>query len=211
MKLAFGSPTPSNSSNSSSGGGDGRATETASSAYSSSEYGTSASGSEAEASEEMESEASGVSEAASDEAASESEVSEIDVSPEPQDKKRKRGDQPASLVGQPKGDAAKAKSKGKAKPKKGAADTQNQRNHDAWNYKPGIETSLPPLHEIGDIFGDMTKKAMDVGFDKIVKHLGGRKLRVATMCSGTESPMLALGLIGKSMYRTPARLCVCTR
>lgn len=33
----------------------------------------------------------------------------------------------------------------------------------------------------------------------VVKRLNGRKLRVATMCSGTESPLLALNMIAKSM------------
>lgn len=28
-----------------------------------------------------------------------------------------------------------------------------------------------------------------------------RKLRVATMCSGTESPLLALGMIGRAMKK----------
>src|SRR5258708_36010340 len=33
----------------------------------------------------------------------------------------------------------------------------------------------------------------------VKKHLGGRPLRIATMCSGTESPLLALEMIRRSI------------
>ncbi|KAH9913975.1 uncharacterized protein BXZ73DRAFT_92885 [Epithele typhae] len=47
-----------------------------------------------------------------------------------------------------------------------------------------IENSdLPPIHEIPNV----------------AQHLKGRKMRVATMCSGTESPLLALNLIQRSI------------
>ena len=50
------------------------------------------------------------------------------------------------------------------------------------------------------MFADMTIKARPLGLDKAVEHLNGRPLRVATMCSGTEAPILALRLVagGKS-------------
>ena len=66
----------------------------------------------------------------------------------------------------------------------------------AWKFKPGIDATLPPMHDIGEIFEDITQKAGSMTlFTKFIKHLGGRKLNVATMCSGTESPLLALRLI----------------
>ncbi len=73
-----------------------------------------------------------------------------------------------------------------------------RKNEDNWKYRLGIELNLPPLHRLEDIFDDLTTKAVKLGLDKVVEHLQGRKLKVVTMCSGTESPMLALGLIRDS-------------
>lgn len=57
---------------------------------------------------------------------------------------------------------------------------------------------LPPLHDLNEIFADIAKHAMELGFDKVASHLTGRALRVVTMCSGTESPILALEMIRDS-------------
>ena len=66
----------------------------------------------------------------------------------------------------------------------------------AWNFKPGIDASLPPISDIREIFEDITRKAVNMAqFSAFIKHLGARPLNVATMCSGTESPLLALRLI----------------
>ncbi|KAF3392836.1 hypothetical protein F1880_008744 [Penicillium rolfsii] len=51
---------------------------------------------------------------------------------------------------------------------------------------------LPPLHTLEEIFNDLAAKAMSFGFGDVVKRLGDRPLRIATVCSGTESPILAL-------------------
>lgn len=66
---------------------------------------------------------------------------------------------------------------------------------DSYKYKmlPGV--NLPPISRNSDIFQDLTNKAMTNNFGAVIKHLNGHKLRVATMCSGTESPILALDLI----------------
>jgi len=93
-------------------------------------------------------------------------------------------------------------------------------------YNSGLDATLPPISNITDIFSDMTEKAFNVkdsvfdfskmtgsaalkakakmanithDLDSVLEHLNGRKLRVATMCSGTESPVLALGLISDGM------------
>ncbi|KAK6345242.1 hypothetical protein TWF718_007168 [Orbilia javanica] len=58
---------------------------------------------------------------------------------------------------------------------------------------------LPPLSDIDDIFEDLTKN--HEGLVNVAEHLNGRPLRVATMCSGTESPLLALGLIIKHLSK----------
>lgn len=75
---------------------------------------------------------------------------------------------------------------------------EESRNRDGWTYKLGIDTTLAPLHDIDEIFSDLTSKARKLGLESALKHIGGRNLRVATMCSGTESPLLALDLIGES-------------
>jgi hypothetical protein len=62
----------------------------------------------------------------------------------------------------------------------------------------GIATDLPPIHEIPAMFSDLVSRMPEI--KRVANHLSGRKLRVATMCSGTESPLLALQLIGRSLY-----------
>lgn len=62
----------------------------------------------------------------------------------------------------------------------------------------GSESSdLPPIHDIAAIFSDMVVRTPEM--KSVAKHLRGRPLRVATMCSGTESPLLALELIRRSI------------
>lgn len=61
----------------------------------------------------------------------------------------------------------------------------------------GIDLSLPPLASIQECMSDMTAKAVQLGLCKALESLEGRPIRVATMCSGTESPLLALDEISK--------------
>ena len=56
---------------------------------------------------------------------------------------------------------------------------------------------LPPISSIPAIFLDMVKRFPKI--KSVVEHLKGRKMRVATMCSGTESPLLALDLIRRGV------------
>ena len=58
-------------------------------------------------------------------------------------------------------------------------------------------SDLPPIHDIPSIFSDLVSHVPEIR--DVAKHVAGRKLRVATMCSGTESPLLALELIQKSI------------
>ncbi|EFQ99013.1 DNA repair protein rad8 [Nannizzia gypsea CBS 118893] len=71
--------------------------------------------------------------------------------------------------------------------------------------KPGLDRSLPPIHKIEDIFEDLTAQALKNGFDSFLDHIGARELRVATMCSGTESPLLALEMIRNSLRELTGR------
>ncbi|OBT84724.1 hypothetical protein VE02_06091 [Pseudogymnoascus sp. 03VT05] len=74
-------------------------------------------------------------------------------------------------------------------------------------YKNGLALHEKPISKIEDIFADMTDRALtkmnkskdDKTFLDFLKHMNGRKLRVATMCSGTESPILALNLVSEAL------------
>lgn len=55
----------------------------------------------------------------------------------------------------------------------------------------------PPIHKIPAIFDDLVGRIPQI--EEVAKQLQGRKMRVATMCSGTESPLLALDLIKRSI------------
>ncbi|KAK6359728.1 hypothetical protein TWF696_000868 [Orbilia brochopaga] len=115
------------------------------------------------------------------------------------------------------GPSARGKAKSKPAPKRKIADifTQTTKKFQGLNVSavskkqtksaPGIKgvprnkwtpetiNELPPLSSIQDIFLDLTKR--NKSLVDVSKQLNGRPLRVATMCSGTESPLLALGLI----------------
>lgn len=56
---------------------------------------------------------------------------------------------------------------------------------------------LPPMHTLEEIFNDLAAKALSLGFGDVVKRLGDRPLRIATVCSGTESPILAMEMFLK--------------
>lgn len=62
----------------------------------------------------------------------------------------------------------------------------------------GLNVNLPPMSNIHDIFADLTKNALGRGLREFLEALGSGQLKVATLCSGTESPLLALQMIGDS-------------
>ena len=61
------------------------------------------------------------------------------------------------------------------------------------------QSNLPPISDIPRMFDDLVSRAGKL--DKLVHQLNGRPLRVATMCSGTESPLLALRMITRSLFK----------
>jgi hypothetical protein len=67
----------------------------------------------------------------------------------------------------------------------------------------GLDQTLPPIHNLQDIFQDMVLNGLQDSkshqLQAFLKHIQGRQLRVGTMCSGTECPVLALGLINDGM------------
>jgi hypothetical protein len=65
------------------------------------------------------------------------------------------------------------------------------------------QSDLRPISSIPAMFDDMVSRAPDLA--KVVDRLNGRKLRVATMCSGTESPLLALRMITRSLFKQTSK------
>jgi hypothetical protein len=61
------------------------------------------------------------------------------------------------------------------------------------------QSDLPPISSIPKMFDDLVSRASRLS--GVVDRLNGRKLRVATMCSGTESPLLALRMITRSLFK----------
>jgi site-specific DNA-cytosine methylase len=87
-----------------------------------------------------------------------------------------------------------------ARPKSGAKKTSiKQKSAKLGPSRRDLDLSLPPIENIRDIFSDITTKAIHAGLDRVVEHIKDRPLRVATMCSGTESPLLALKLVQHSL------------
>jgi hypothetical protein len=61
------------------------------------------------------------------------------------------------------------------------------------------------VETIEDMFLDMLEKLMEEGktremLQDLEKHLGDRKIRVGTMCSGTECPIIVLELFEDCEY-----------
>ena len=60
-----------------------------------------------------------------------------------------------------------------------------------------LRGDYPPMSDLSDIFADIVRRTP--GIVELAKTLEKRPLRVATMCSGTESPLLALNLISRAI------------
>ena len=63
----------------------------------------------------------------------------------------------------------------------------------------GLNTALPPINTLPDIFSDMVEGGWNDKehrhLEDSVEHVRGTELRVGTACSGTECPILALELL----------------
>ena len=80
----------------------------------------------------------------------------------------------------------------KSKSKATASSTEDNDEEDEHFH---FEGDHAPIHDIGEIFEDMAIKAYNhLGLEQVIRNVG-RQLRVATMCSGTESPILAVQLV----------------
>ena len=63
--------------------------------------------------------------------------------------------------------------------------------------KAGIDSSLPPISDIEHAFQDLISGKAKESVESLAKARGFQ-LRVATMCSGTDSPIFALDLINRA-------------
>ena len=75
----------------------------------------------------------------------------------------------------------------KAKKKKAGDDDEK--------FSADLDNDLPVISRPHDIFADIVRRFPEIG--ELAKSMD-RPLRVATMCSGTESPLLALEMISKA-------------
>ena len=126
----------------------------------------------------------------------------VDLTHVPSKKPRKRKPR-ATVANAPKSKAANANAiKGRAKvsrtrkPKNPSSD--NPRNDTVMKRKTDrvIAKNAQPIHELEEIFEDMAERALRyMGFNESLPNLEGREIRIATMCSGTESPLLALDMV----------------
>ena len=74
------------------------------------------------------------------------------------------------------------------------------------NMRDGIDASREPLNSLDDIFEKLTDTALHLGFDAAIRDLDGRSIKIATMCSGTESPILASRFIADGKLMPPTFL-----
>lgn len=97
---------------------------------------------------------------------------------------------------------ASGKGKGKVKVEEPAGSSGPVVRHHSELMSCGLgiaprEGDLPPISDLQLMFDDIISRVP--GVTALFGKNGSRKLRVATMCSGTESPLLALGLMGRSL------------
>ncbi|GAB1740320.1 hypothetical protein NU219Hw_g5429t1 [Hortaea werneckii] len=69
------------------------------------------------------------------------------------------------------------------------------------NGLKGLAVDLPPLSDLDDIFDDMTNTALRLGLKGALNALTGRRIRIATLCSGTESPLLAMEMVADALKK----------
>ena len=91
--------------------------------------------------------------------------------------------------------SAPERSAARPKPRQTKRKTQTKTKA-ATPYRTHLEESLPPLADLHDIFKDMVSNAKEkIHLAQAMNFLSDKQIRVATMCSGTESPLLALDMI----------------
>ncbi|KAH0194533.1 hypothetical protein KCU70_g445, partial [Aureobasidium melanogenum] len=97
-----------------------------------------------------------------------------------------------------------SKQQSKSRPKKTKVNMKNLN----LGMKKDVNRTLPPLSDITSIFDHMVGKGFQTlqsahkyNLEDVCKHVGSRPLKVATMCSGTESPLLAWDMISDCIQK----------
>jgi hypothetical protein len=83
--------------------------------------------------------------------------------------------------------------------------TKARQNKDQMVRYNGLNKNLKPLDRIDDIFLDLTENALKNGLPDFLESFGSERLKVCTICSGTESPLLALQMIQESEHLQPLK------
>lgn len=74
---------------------------------------------------------------------------------------------------------------------------------DKFVWQEGINLDLPPLSRISTIFGAITDLGLKNDLQSLLSLLNNRPLRIGTMCSGTEAPILGLNMVTQRKFATP--------
>ncbi|TAQ87372.1 hypothetical protein B7494_g4306 [Chlorociboria aeruginascens] len=74
---------------------------------------------------------------------------------------------------------------------------------DSWKYKYGINLNQREFNDISTIVSDMAQKFRNhPGFSDFIEKSNRQPITVATMCSGTESPLLIIELFRKELKKS---------
>lgn len=92
------------------------------------------------------------------------------------------------------------KSRAKKKPAQNKKRTDETKNWGTLKFQLGVDENLPPLNNFDDYLSQYIDKLMAAGFGKVIDHLNGRKVLVATACSGTDAPILFLNALSEGIF-----------
>lgn len=88
-----------------------------------------------------------------------------------------------------------------SKPTKSRSKSRTTTKSSSVTEGKGIDFNLPPIDSVEDAFADMAVTALELGLADVLQDLAGHQIEVATMCSGTESPLLAFDLLSKALVQ----------
>ncbi|KAI9649464.1 hypothetical protein NHQ30_002040 [Ciborinia camelliae] len=97
-------------------------------------------------------------------------------------------------------DEKKSKTLNKKKKKAGTMTAEGKIWTDI-KYQEGINTEIPEMKSTVEFVEEFMEKVVREGFSQVCSHLKGRKLRVATACSGTEAPILFLNQLSDGLKK----------
>ncbi|KAI1389965.1 uncharacterized protein F4822DRAFT_219409 [Hypoxylon trugodes] len=128
-----------------------------------------------------------------------SETSEEDEPPNPKPARKPRSSAAKGTKGKGKGKASENSQPSAESPTEGSQggdDAESSDENPDDDPSNGLDTSLAPISSPDDAFYDMVSKKL-----QILARADTFSLRVATMCSGTEAPIVALDMIREMFNR----------